>query len=148
MRASYRVCTLFLHFLRLLYAISCIVGCDSSKVKFTLQLRHNERDGVSNHRRLDCLLNRLFICRSKKTSKLRIIGLCEGNSPVTDETRKMFPFDNVIMLYIAMASATIIMTMQGKQITGGFQITASTQLCKLIENANISLDPYLSCFLK
>ena len=26
----------------------------------TLQLRHNERDGVSNHRRLDCLFNRLF----------------------------------------------------------------------------------------
>ena len=26
----------------------------------TLELRHNERDGVSNHRRLDSLLNRLF----------------------------------------------------------------------------------------
>ena len=75
----------------------------------TLQWRNNERDGVSNHRRLDCLLNRLFRCRSKKTSKLT--GLCEGNSPatgefpaVTDEfsaqkpvTRNMFPFDDVIM---------------------------------------------------
>ena len=33
----------------------------------------------------DCLLNRLFRRRSKKTSKLRVIGLCEGNSPVTGE---------------------------------------------------------------
>ena len=48
-----------------------------------LQWRHNEHDGVSNHRRLDCSLNRLFRRRSKKTSKLRITGLCEGNQPVT-----------------------------------------------------------------
>ena len=50
-----------------------------------LQWRHNERDGVSNHRRLDCLLKRLFRRRSKKTSKVRVTGLCEGNSPVTGE---------------------------------------------------------------
>ena len=47
--------------------------------------RHNERDGVSNHRRLDCLLNLFFRHRSKKTSKLRVTGLCEGDSPVTGE---------------------------------------------------------------
>ena len=46
---------------------------------------HNELDGVSNLRHLDCLHNRLFRRRSKKTSKLRITGLCEGNSPVTGE---------------------------------------------------------------
>ena len=50
-----------------------------------LQLCDNERDGVSSHRRLDCLLQRLFRRRSKKTSKLRATGLCEGNSPVTGE---------------------------------------------------------------
>ena len=33
---------------------------------YTLHWRHNERDGVSNHRYLDCLLNHLF-SRSKKT---------------------------------------------------------------------------------
>ena len=33
----------------------------------------------------DCLLNRLFRWRSKKTSKLRFTGLCAGNSPVTGE---------------------------------------------------------------
>ena len=49
----------------------------------TLQWRHNGRDGVSNHRRLECLLNRLFRHRSKKTLKLRVTGLGEGNPPVT-----------------------------------------------------------------
>ena len=47
--------------------------------------RHNGCEGVSNHRRLDCVLDRLFRCRSKKTSKLRVAGLCEGDSPVTGE---------------------------------------------------------------
>ena len=43
----------------------------------------NKRDGVSNHRRLDCLLNCFMGRRSKKTSKLRVTGLCGGNPPVT-----------------------------------------------------------------
>ena len=51
----------------------------------SLQWRHNERDGVSNHQPYYCLLNHLFRRRSKKTSKIRVIGLCEGNSPVTGE---------------------------------------------------------------
>ena len=51
----------------------------------TLQLRHNECDDVSNHQPYDCSLNRLLRLRSNKTSKLRVTGLCEGNSPVTGE---------------------------------------------------------------
>ena len=51
----------------------------------TLWWRHNERDSVSNHQPHDCLLNRLFRRRSKKTSKLRVTGLCVGNSPGTGE---------------------------------------------------------------
>ena len=43
------------------------------------------RDGVSNHQPHDCLINRLFRHRSKKTPKLRVIGLCVGNSPGTGE---------------------------------------------------------------
>ena len=50
-----------------------------------LQWRHNGRDGVSNHQPRHYLLNRLFRHRSKKTSKLRVTGLCAGNSLVTDE---------------------------------------------------------------
>ena len=52
---------------------------------WSLWWRHNERDCVSNHQRFDCLLSRLFRPRSKKTSKLRVTGLCEGNSPVIGE---------------------------------------------------------------
>ena len=51
----------------------------------SLQWRHNGQDGVSNHQPHDCLLNRLFWRRSKKTSKLRVTGLCAGNSPGTGE---------------------------------------------------------------
>ena len=51
----------------------------------SLQWRHNGRDNVSNPQLHDCLLNLLFRRRSKKTSKLRITGLCAGNSPGTGE---------------------------------------------------------------
>ena len=57
---------------------------------YALQWRHNGRDCVSNHQHHDCLLNRLFMRRSKKTSKLSVTGLCTGNSPVTGE----FPVQN------------------------------------------------------
>ena len=50
---------------------------------FSLQWRHNARDGISNHRGLDSLLLRLFRRRSSKTPKLRVTGLSEGNPPVT-----------------------------------------------------------------
>ena len=70
----------------------------------SLRWRHNGHDGVSNHQPHDCLLNRLFRRRSEKTSKLRVTGLCAGNSPGTGEfpaqrpvTREMVPFDDVIM---------------------------------------------------
>ena len=51
----------------------------------SLLWRHNGRDVVSNRQPHDCLLNRLFRRKSKKTSKLRVTGLCAGNSPVTGE---------------------------------------------------------------
>ena len=48
----------------------------------TLRWRHNGRDGVVNHQHHHCLLNRLFI---KENIKLRVTGLCVGNSPMTGE---------------------------------------------------------------
>ena len=51
----------------------------------TLRWRHNEHDGVSNHQSHHCVLHRLFRHRSKRTSKLRVTGLCAGNSPVAGE---------------------------------------------------------------
>ena len=66
---------------------TCARNCPRSGASNALEWRHNERDSVSNHRLLGCLLKRLFRRRSKKTSKLRVTGLCERNPPVT---RKIF----------------------------------------------------------
>ena len=126
-------------------------GC-SCVVTGALQWRHNESDGVSNHQAHDILLNRLFRRRSKKTWKLYVTGLCEGNLPVTGEfpahrpvtrnfgvffdlrlnkrlskqsrrwwfehkwqgpvTRKMFPFDDVIM-----GAGVVVMVSSQPQVT-------------------------------
>ena len=51
----------------------------------SLRWRHNDYAGVSNHQPHGCLLNRLFRRKSRKTSKLRVTGLCVGNSPGTGE---------------------------------------------------------------
>ena len=73
----------------------------------SLHWRHNDQDGVSNHQPHGCLLKRLFGRRSKKTPKLRVTGLCAWNSPGPVNsphkgpvTRKMFPFDDVIMFFL------------------------------------------------
>ena len=52
---------------------------------FPLLWHHNGCDDISNHKPHDCLLNRSFRHRSKKTSKPHVTGLCAGNSPVTGE---------------------------------------------------------------
>ena len=74
---------------------------------FAWQWRHNGRDGVSNYQHHHCLLNRLFTRRSKKTSKLRVTGLCAGNSPGPVNsphkgpvTRKMFPTSSWISSFL------------------------------------------------
>ena len=69
-----------------------IRGCLWDHGLYLLLWRHNGRD-VWNHQPHDCLLNRSFRRRSKKTLKLRVTGLCD-EGPVT---RKTFPFDDVIM---------------------------------------------------
>ena len=71
----------------------------------TLLWRHNACDAVSNHRRVDCLLNLLFRRRSKNTSKLRVAGLLKGSPTVTGafplqrtSNAEMFSFNNVFMI--------------------------------------------------
>ena len=76
----YVVCVLISPPLELLWLHSW-----ESSLWLSLRWRHNERDSVSNHQPHDCLLKRLFRRRSKKTSKLRVTGLCTGNSPVPGE---------------------------------------------------------------
>ena len=56
-----------------------------ASVTYSLRWRHNGHDSVPNHQPHDCLLNCLFRRRSKKASKLRVTGLCAGNSPETGE---------------------------------------------------------------
>ena len=77
----------------------------SSSPSLSLEWCHNERDGVSNHWRLDSLSNRLFKSRSKKTSKLPSLACVRGihrwpmDSPYKGPvTRNMFPFDDVNMI--------------------------------------------------
>ena len=67
--------------------------------------RHNEAIAYQVTGISIFLLNRLFRRKSKKTSKLSVTCLCEGESPVTDEfpaqrpvTRKMLPSEDVIMI--------------------------------------------------
>ena len=70
----------------------------------TLQWHHY----IFNHHRLDCLLNLLFRRGSKKTSKLRVIGLWPVNSPHKGPvTRKMSPFHDVIMWLDKVSNACI-----------------------------------------
>ena len=56
--------------------IICFCIVLSPNEAFSLQWRHNDHDGVSNHQPRGCLLNRLFRRRSKKTSKFRVTSLC------------------------------------------------------------------------
>ena len=86
----------------LMLMIKCSLGPNS----YPPQWRHNELDCALNHRRLDCLLKCLFKRWSKKTSKFRLAGLCEGNSLETGEfpaqrasNAEMSPFYDVIMHY-------------------------------------------------
>ena len=74
---------------------------------FSLQRHHNGHDGISNHQPHDCLLNHLFGCRSKKTSKLHVTGICTGNSLGTGEfpaqmasNAENVSIDDIILLFI------------------------------------------------
>ena len=62
-------------------SICCLVWSHACSLRW----RHNGRDSVSNHQPRHCLLSLLFRRRSKKTSKLRVTGLCAGISPGTGE---------------------------------------------------------------
>ena len=78
---------------------------------FAWQWRHNDHDGLSNHQPHDCLINRLFRRRSKKTSKLRVTGLYVGNSPVTGELppQRASNAENVYIWWRHHAPSTCVM---------------------------------------
>ena len=70
---------------KLLAKQDVLLPCCYHYIMCTLRWRHNGCYSVSNHQPHHCLLNRLFRRRSKKTSKLRVTGLCAKNSPGTGE---------------------------------------------------------------
>ena len=57
----------------------------SARTVITLLWRHNGGEFILNHQPDDYLLNRLFGHWSKKTSRLRVAGLCVSNWPETGE---------------------------------------------------------------
>ena len=62
-----------------------------------LQWRHNASDGVSNHRRLVCLLNCWGVDQRKHQSSAWLVDSPHKGSVA----RKMFAFDDVIMISLA-----------------------------------------------
>ena len=80
-----KLCVMFFHSISTRHATKSLLVTAITTNMYTLQWRHNECDGVSNHRRPGCLPNRWFRRRSKRTSKLSVAGFCEENSPVTGE---------------------------------------------------------------
>ena len=82
----------------------------------SLQLRHNECDGLSNYRCLGCLLNRLFRHRWNKTPKLHATGLCAGNSPMTSESpaQRAVNTENVLLWWQHHVMLISIWTLKSK----------------------------------
>ena len=78
------ICTGLTKDLFVMISVTDIFDIAKLGVWVSLQWRHNERDGVSNHQPRD-YYQRLFRRRPKKTSKLLVTGHFEGNSLVTGE---------------------------------------------------------------
>ena len=88
--------------------ITRIIG---SLFGITLQWRNYERDGVSNHRRLNFVYSTVCSGADQRKHQSSALLTCEGNSPITGEfpavtgefpaqkpvTRNIFLFDDVIM---------------------------------------------------
>ena len=72
-RRSYRLSEGYHHLLQLRYVSQCV------NHSLSITVTSQWAPGVSNHRHLDCLLSLLFRCTSKKTSKHRVTGICEGS---------------------------------------------------------------------
>ena len=77
---------------------------DYSVTPWTLQWRYHECDGVSNHLRFDCLLDRFSIADQRRHQRSSALAFVRGiqrwpvDSPHKGPvTRKLFSFDDVIM---------------------------------------------------
>ena len=102
---------------------------------------HNDHGGVSNHQPRGCLLDHLFRRRWKKTSKLRVTGLCAGNSPgpVNSPHKgpvmwKMFQFDDIIMA--ADRATQLVVLWQGSTT---LQLKAKYTILEVYQQVMLSL---------
>ena len=100
-----------------------------------LRCRHDGHDSVSNHQPHHCLHNRLFGYRSKKTSKLRVTGLCADNSPGTGNS------ENVSIWWRHHASVILTCRMLFKQFHGTLQVF----LRRFLTNFNF-MKSHRSCY--
>ena len=97
-RVTHESSTYAVYIVIFIRAHMCLVdfgnGCAS-------QWRHNERSGVLNHQRLDCLLNRFFQAQIKENIKAlhfwSLWGEFTGDRHKGPATRELPPFDDVIM---------------------------------------------------
>ena len=85
----------------------------NSAVTLSLRWRHNGHDGVSNHQPRECLLNRFSGADQRKHQSSASLAFVRGihrwpvNSPHKGPvTRKMFPFDDVIMLRLVLSTSS------------------------------------------
>ena len=106
---------MFVWFVVVILVLICVFMRFICPNHIPLRWRHNGRDGVSDHRGLDCLLNRLSRRRSKKHQSsaspafVRGIHRWPGNSPrKRPVTQKKFPFDDVIMWWCFADTGTIV----------------------------------------
>ena len=88
----------------------------------------------------------------KETSKLRVTGLCEGNSPVTGEfpaqranDTEMFPFDDVIMNFERTTDAIWLL---GPELQIGITLSPCLSSLKITHNALIKCYALIWCCSK
>ena len=111
----------------------------------TLQWRHNKCGGVSNHRRFDCCPTCLSRRRLKKLQSSASLAFVRGihrwpvDSPHKGPvTRKMFPFDDVIMIiYISLGSVLILVPPALQRFGVGILVNFSLKIHRdLLNNCN------------
>ena len=102
-----------------IWQLTVLLSESDAGIYVPLKWRHNEHDGVSNHQPYDCLLNRFYRRRSKKTSKLRVTGLYEGNSPMTGDfpSQKASNTENVSIWWRHMTFACVLHQLMSYQVT-------------------------------
>ena len=104
--------------------------------------RHNEHDGVSNHQPHDCLLNLNSGADQRNHQRSASLAFVRGihrwpvNSPHKwPVTRKMFPFDDVIMLQTNKAVAAWnghVFCIENLPVSGSFPSTKCQHYTALI----------------